>query len=346
MSAEKVLEKDYLWQAFQLARTAYQHPAQLQQDSNTVLSKVPGDNFVVDRSWTAVPLGHQGIYVDPQSFQVVGGKATPQAAQVLRGAWGLPPEGDVCVLGFRGTDNAGHLENWLSDADFFPTRVPDYYNCTGCKVHRGFLEAVEHFQAPDPRGDRDPMTLMEHLSNVKCDASTPTLITGHSLGGALAQIATVALKEKYGLNVQGLVHFESPTVGDGAFNSHLSSIVPPVQVTNGLDPVPQLFPDASMTSIAFPPNGTQVYYSEKDKVICPPTMNPQTCALHLQPEPKDCQVPCGIRQHNGVEAWKVGDHCLYQGPDFGGLDICAPSPAVKMKGDIAQSVLDAFKHAL
>jgi predicted lipase len=62
------------------------------------------------------------------------------------------------------------------------------------------------------------------------------VLTGHSLGGALAQLAAVELAQQ-GYNIS-LMTFGSPRVGDGTFANIINSLVSQnFRVTHWRDPV-------------------------------------------------------------------------------------------------------------
>lgn len=84
----------------------------------------------------------------------------------------------MIIISFRGTVN---LINDLEDINFVKK---DYPYCNGCEVHTGFLEAWESLEN----------STMSYLSSlVKSHSDADILITGHSLGGAIAEFAALEL---------------------------------------------------------------------------------------------------------------------------------------------------------
>ena len=117
---------------------------------------------------------------------------------------------DCTVIAFRGTAS---LRDWLTDAEFPLRPLPG----TPARVHEGFLTAFisivpdlvaflapPHAPRPAPRG--------------------PLLLTGHSLGGALAVLAAWWLQH-LGFTIHSVYTFGQPRVGDRAFASLYSALL-------------------------------------------------------------------------------------------------------------------------
>ncbi|KAF0709213.1 Aste57867_6046 [Aphanomyces stellatus] len=69
----------------------------------------------------------------------------------------------------------------------------------------------------------------------------PLLLTGHSLGAAVAAITAVDLHVTRNLTAQRLLTFGEPRVGNAAFVAQLLQVVPhPFRVTHWRDVVPNL----------------------------------------------------------------------------------------------------------
>ena len=101
------------------------------------------------------------------------------------------PDGSSYLV-YRGTE-AGKLKDIASDLRFWPTRWPN-----GGRVHRGFAAAEQ--------------ALWERVSAWAAGlGSAPLVITGHSLGAAMATLTAARLPKSR------LVTFGSPRVGNGAF---------------------------------------------------------------------------------------------------------------------------------
>jgi len=109
---------------------------------------------------------------------------------------------DCVILAFRGTEPS-QLADWLTDLKAEWVACP-WLN--GVRIHKGFLDALECEWA-------------HILEQLKVQVPGKALwITGHSLGGALALLATHRLLcNQPDLLVQGLITYGQPRCGDAAF---------------------------------------------------------------------------------------------------------------------------------
>jgi triacylglycerol lipase len=104
------------------------------------------------------------------------------------------------IVAFRGTDSQ---TDWLADALAFHKDFP--YAADSGKVHQGFLEIYNSFR-------KDIFQAMERLDNQKT-----VLITGHSLGAALATLFALDLLKNTTFSNVELINFGSPRVGNRKF---------------------------------------------------------------------------------------------------------------------------------
>ncbi|MBT3493819.1 MAG: lipase family protein, partial [Rhodospirillaceae bacterium] len=144
---------------------------------------------------------------------------------------GEPP---YIVIAFRGTEQK--VSDWLTDLNAVP-KVDGKE-----KVHTGFWKAFN--EAPDggPTA-RDVVKGIMDSSAAKDDsgAPLPLFITGHSLGGALALMATKALA----LNIDGACYtFGAPRIANYDYFKDLKT--PIYRVVNSSDIVPRVPPGATM----------------------------------------------------------------------------------------------------
>ena len=109
------------------------------------------------------------------------------------------------VVAFRGTEPRQRLD-WLADARFIPR---DWAHGPG-HVHEGFKDALQAvWSDPVQTSETLPQWLLAHNGR-------NVWITGHSLGGALAELcAARALSAN--LPVHGVYTFGQPRVGDEVF---------------------------------------------------------------------------------------------------------------------------------
>lgn len=133
---------------------------------------------------------------------------------------------DTIVIAFRGTQ-PNCLRDWMTD---FQCALVKREGLPG-RVHRGFSNSLDHVWA-------------DLLAKVKefQDAEQPILITGHSLGAALATLAAAKLKAM-AIPVNGLYTFGSPRVGDANFvKTYKSFNIPTFRFVNNNDVVTRVAP--------------------------------------------------------------------------------------------------------
>ncbi|PVI00463.1 alpha/beta-hydrolase [Periconia macrospinosa] len=111
---------------------------------------------------------------------------------------------NLIVLSFRGSKS---IDNWVSNLNF---GLEDNSVCKGCEVHGGFLESWNEVKDKVLKSVKDAATKNPKFKIVA---------TGHSLGGALATLATADLRSA-GTSVD-LYTYGAPKVGNDKFNSFL-----------------------------------------------------------------------------------------------------------------------------
>ncbi|KAJ0418727.1 Alpha/Beta hydrolase protein [Aspergillus carlsbadensis] len=136
------------------------------------------------------------------------------------------------IIAYRGTSAPADLD---SDLQFLLVPLTaEGTDCSACRVHQGFQTAYNAIA--------DPVT-SEIESALSSHPNYKLTITGHSLGGGIAAIATAALT--------GLGHtvttytFGEPLNGNAAFVQYIEDSVPDsnyYRVTHANDGVPQIPP--------------------------------------------------------------------------------------------------------
>lgn len=151
------------------------------------------------------------------------------------------------VLVFRGTTG---LRNWFLDLDVRPERL-----APRIAVHRGFLEALHQ--------------VWQDLQPQLASLTEPLFMTGHSLGGALAQLAAWYHPPR------AVYAIGAPRVGDAGFAAHMAA-VSLYRLVNGRDVVPDL--PLSTRLLSFRAAGRMVYIDRKGRV----------CEVEPDGEPANC----------------------------------------------------------
>ena len=122
---------------------------------------------------------------------------------------------DALIIGFAGTQLNPH--DLLTDLISAPVDWPEPAWAHG--LHLGF------YQAHNPIIDRRPMfeTIVDYANNAHISGKKIWL-TGHSLGGALAQITAYRLERAHkNIDVQGVVTFGAPMIGTSEFTNKFDS---------------------------------------------------------------------------------------------------------------------------
>eukprot|EP01039_Chlorochromonas_danica_P008946 gene8946-9869_t len=149
----------------------------------------------------------------------------------VQGFIGVMPAQNTIYIAFRGSTS---VIDWLNNLDFNLTTYP-ISSCTGCEVNEGFLLSEQSIIA----------SLAQNLTGLVALYSNPKIVvTGHSLGGALATLTVVDLLIAGFTNIE-LMNFGSPKVGNLAFAEFASNLIGNrYRVTRYQDIVPN-FPDDS-----------------------------------------------------------------------------------------------------
>lgn len=131
---------------------------------------------------------------------------------------------DFAVLSVRGTTS---FQDWRKNAKINPTAIGG-----GRMVHTGFDEAYKDAES-------QIRALLDEVDGL------PLFITGHSLGGAVAVMATWYLARD---TLAACYTFGAPRVGNYKFNDDFHT--PIYRVVNAVDPVPMVPPSGNVRDSA------------------------------------------------------------------------------------------------
>lgn len=128
-------------------------------------------------------------------------------------AWRLETDDPIIVVSFRGTEPTLLKSDWTTDAKIKMTDGPFG------KVHRGFQQALKAVWSQ----------LTKRLQNLELhcqEGGIPATVwfTGHSLGGALAEVAAAKLLDDFDFPITGLYTFGKPRVGDSDYAKFMGQL--------------------------------------------------------------------------------------------------------------------------
>lgn len=163
---------------------------------------------------------------------------------------GVSVDKDMIVIFFSGSTSLQDFSRTNIDVASIPLpgNGPCDIDVSGARVHRGFWSAYESVR-------NQLMVLLTDVAMTQVNIKH-VLITGHSLGGALASLCVVdvcALFENI-----SVVTFGAPQVGNATWTALVKNLVPPqkmIRVTTMFDPVPR-----SLGTIFSHPEGIHVLF--------------------------------------------------------------------------------------
>jgi len=137
--------------------------------------------------------------------------------------------GDKIYVVYRGTSSK---TQWADDAEAWQDD-PKYPDCKDCQIHHGFHKCI----------DNTFKSVLEAVQALRKEHPSYQIVcAGHSLGGALTNLAAISLSLAGITNVQHY-SFGSPRVGNPAFAVYSDKVLPHAQrITHYKDTVPHTPP--------------------------------------------------------------------------------------------------------
>ncbi|PKI38878.1 hypothetical protein CRG98_040728 [Punica granatum] len=147
---------------------------------------------------------------------------------------GVAADLNAIVIAFRGTQEHS-IQNWIEDLYWKQLDI-NYPGMPGAMVHHGFYFAYYNTTIR-------PGILSAVKRAKKLYGDIDIMVTGHSMGGAMASFCALDLAVHHAAHNIQLMTFGQPRIGNAAFASCYSKHVPnAIRVTNGHDIVPHLPP--------------------------------------------------------------------------------------------------------
>lgn len=171
------------------------------------------------------------------------------------------------VLSFRGTSTPADLG---TDLTFLPVALSAAgTSCSGCLVHQGFQASYNAVSSAAIAAVKKEMS----------NGNPSFIITGHSLGAAIASIAASSFASQ---GIQPTVYtYGEPRNGNAAFTDYINGLISPEEyfrVTHSNDGVPQIPP----TLLGFQHHGTEYWQSSNT------SNTPETVLRCEGNEPANC----------------------------------------------------------
>jgi hypothetical protein len=199
---------------------------------------------------------------------------------------GIEPSTKEIIISHRGSQN---LQNWVMDLNFKKTRLPN--SPEGVLVHEGFLYM---YQSTAQEINKYLMIILDSRDY----EGYKVVITGQSLGGALATIHIVDIASKVkskGFKIE-LYTYHSPRVGNQEFVNHVVSLdFPTARYTNRADIFSHLCPRS--WGFVHIPVEFHTYFSDI-------TAN----SFHKCSQDYDEDPNCGWKEINNISPISIFDH--------------------------------------
>ncbi|URD75823.1 lipase precursor [Musa troglodytarum] len=165
-----------------------------------------------------------------KGFQMI--EVVVDVRNCLQAFVGIAHDLNSIIIAFRGTTET---RNWIADL-FWKQLDFSYPGAEDAMVHHGFYSAYHNTSLRHG-------ILSAFQRTRELYGTLHIIVTGHSLGGALASFCALDLTVNHRVELVRLMTFGQPRIGNAAFASYFSKFVPDaVRVTHENDIVPHLPP--------------------------------------------------------------------------------------------------------
>ncbi|KAJ8623158.1 hypothetical protein MRB53_031687 [Persea americana] len=167
-----------------------------------------------------------------EGFEVI--ELVVDVQHCLQAFVGVAQDLNSIVIAFRGTQEHS-IQNWIEDL-FWKQLDLNYPGMPDAMVHYGFYSAY-HNTTLRPR----VLLAVQRAKELYGDLGI--MVTGHSMGGAMASFCALDLAVNQGEHNVQVMTFGQPRVGNSIFASYFSKHLPnTIRITNENDMVPHLPP--------------------------------------------------------------------------------------------------------
>lgn len=204
---------------------------------SAILPSVTAIGFNINQANTSLWLS-AAAYCGKQNYPILAFKQGPTAGFIYtatisneltdtEGFIGYLPSKRMIYVVFRGSSS---IENWLTDLDVVKVPYISYPQCH-CEVHLGFYTAEQTVI----------VSIIAEVWRLKLRFPRYAVqVTGHSLGGALAQLSAMDMKRA---GITSTVYsFGQPRVGDKEYAAFAGTKVQTWRITHDRDGIPHLPP--------------------------------------------------------------------------------------------------------
>ena len=187
----------------------------------------------------------KAVYGSPVRQDLLSYNRVPMKGQKIihgslnRGFCRLFWNDETIIIAFRGTRES---QDWkISNLKMFPVYLKNCINTSKVRVHRGFQQTLYYTDKTTKLSSID--ALLKHLNDLDLIKDRKIIITGHSLGGALATLFSVKIRaimpNVIENQLEEIVLFGSPAVGLKKFKLFYNEFnKKTIRIINGSDVVP------------------------------------------------------------------------------------------------------------